>query len=326
MVNPKNKIQSKAVKLSVVHRFLCLEWSTGTGKTLAAVKIVDNILKSNPDAKGYLICKESTHKKNWLDDIKKHKKNKVAKAMKTILYASLKNQTEPADFVVLDECHALTPKRVQALKQVLNRGTRIIFLSATINKEKKSLMDTFCANRIHYDTISLNKAFELKLLPKPSLVVHRLNLNTEIVRDKHWEYVARKPKDKKSNKYKYCSHSEMTGMIKKSSKDWGVICHGTEQEHYDALTSQMAYYDKLSEDTKIPYPIRVGCRNKFLNIASQRKKFIAEVRHRPLKIWLRNLGWTIQGLYVSQAQYSKLKNLVQKVPCTLRTAVRIINI
>ena len=34
---------------------------------------------------------------------------------------------------------------------------------------------------------------------------------------------------------------------------------------------------------KIPYPIRTGCRNKFLNIASQRKKFIAEVKTQTVK-------------------------------------------
>ena len=86
----KNKIQLKAVNLSKIHRFLCLEWATGTGKTLGALKIVDNILKENPKATGYLICKESTHKKNWLSDIKKHKMTKVGKSMKTVLYASLK--------------------------------------------------------------------------------------------------------------------------------------------------------------------------------------------------------------------------------------------
>jgi CRISPR/Cas system-associated endonuclease/helicase Cas3 len=58
--NPKDKIQFRAVKLSVKHRFLCLEWSTGTGKTLASAKIVDRILEDKPDAVGYLVCKEST--------------------------------------------------------------------------------------------------------------------------------------------------------------------------------------------------------------------------------------------------------------------------
>lgn len=280
MTNPKTKIQSNAVKLSVKHRFLCLEWATGTGKTLAALKIVENILKTEPKAKGYLICKESTHKKNWVLDMKKHKKSKVSKALKTVLYASLKNQKDKADFIILDECHALTPLRIKALKKILQRGTKIYFLSATIPEDKKRIMNELCANRIHYYTISLNKAFDLNLLPKPSLVVHRVYLNKEIVRNKYWEYTARKPKGKA---IKYCTHKEQFMTIKNNHKDIGVICRGTEQEHYDALSKQMAYYQGLSEDMKIPYPVRTGCRNKFLNIASSRKKFIAEVKTQNVK-------------------------------------------
>lgn len=279
-MNPKDLIQSKAVKLSRKHRFLCLEWATGTGKTLAAVKIVDDLLKSNPKAKGYLICKESTHKKNWLLDLKKHNKSKVAKSMKTILYASLKNQKEKADFIILDECHALTPLRIKALKKILQKGTKILFLSATIPAEKKSLINVLCANRIHYYGISLNKAFELKLLPEPSLVVHKVYLNDKIVRGKLWEYRARKTK---GNITKHCSHKELFMVMKTYPKDIGIICQGTEKETYDALTKQMLYYQGLSEDMKIPYPIRTGCRNKFLNIASQRKKFIAEVKTENVK-------------------------------------------
>ena len=279
-MHPKNKIQSKAVQLSKKHRFLCLEWATGTGKTLGAIKIVDNILKENPDATGYLICKESTHKKNWVNDIKKHKKTKVEKSIKTVLYASLKNQKVKADFVILDECHALTPLRIKALKKILQKGTKIIFLSATIPEEKKHIINTLCANRVHYYTISLNKAFDLKLLPKPSLIVHKVYLNDKIVKGKLWEYTARKPKGKIT---KYCSHKDLFMAMKNYPKDVGIICQGTEQEHYDAITKQMVYYQGLSEDMKIPYPIRTGCRNKFLNIASGRKKFIAEVKTQTVK-------------------------------------------
>ena len=273
--NPKDKIQSNAIALSILHRFLCLEWSTGTGKTLGAIKIVENILNKKPNLKGYLVCKESTHKKNWVEDIKKHKKDSVGNSMKTILYASLKNQKDKADFIILDECHALTPKRVDALLGIVKRDTQIIFLSATIPDDKKQLMNSFCGGRIHYNTITLNDAFKLKLLPEPSLVVHKMNLNTEIVNGKKWEFVARKSKN---GAVQCCTHGGMYTMMKKLPKEIGITCLGTEQEHYDALTKQMSYYYELSQDYNIAYPIRTGCRNKYLNIASNRKKFLAEVK------------------------------------------------
>ena len=49
----KDKIQANAVELSKKNRFLCLEWCTGSGKTRASLKIVKNMLKDNPDLKGY---------------------------------------------------------------------------------------------------------------------------------------------------------------------------------------------------------------------------------------------------------------------------------
>jgi len=275
----KNKIQSKAVALSIIHRFLCLEWSTGTGKTLGALKIVENILKDNPKATGYLVCKESTHKKNWKLDISKHNMDVVGNSMKTVLYASMKKQTEKANFLILDECHALTPLRIKQLRSVLQRGTRIIFLSATIPKEKKALMNELC-KKVYYYTISLNKAFEMKLLPIPSLVVHKIYLKKEI-EGKIWDFSYRKPHKGKFTKY--CSHKDLFKTIKMYPKGFGIVCQGSEQEYYDGISKQMEYYRSLSEDMEVPYLVREGCRNKYLNLASRRKKFIAEVKTESVK-------------------------------------------
>jgi superfamily II DNA or RNA helicase len=276
----KNKIQSNAVELSKKHRFLCLEWATGSGKTLGSLKVAKNIVKDNPDAVGYLICKESTHKKNWLEDIKKHNMVKVGKTMKTVLYASLKNQKIKADYIILDECHALTPKRVASMQSILQRNTRIIFLSATIPDDKKVLMNDFCGYKIHYDIISLNEAFKLKLLPEPKLVVHGVRLSNKIVNGRLWDFTARKSKDGNIVK---CTHEGMFNAMKKHKKTVGIVCQGTEQQLYDAMTNQMSYYYELSQDMTIAYPIRTGCRNKYLNIASSRKKFLAEVKTRYVK-------------------------------------------
>lgn len=226
----RNQIQSKSVELSKTHQHLVLEWSTGCGKSLAAVKIVENILSKNPKAKGYLVCKESTHRKNWHDDIKKHRKLKILKNITTLLYASLHKYKDKADFIILDECHALTPKRIKNMMPLLHRDTKLIFLSATIPMDRQDAIKRLCTS-VHFDRIPLKKAIEMGLLPQPELVVHKMRLKA-----------------------------------------------GKEQKHYDKLTKSMAYYKDLSESLTVPYPVRNGCRNKFLNLGSQRKKYIAEVK------------------------------------------------
>ena len=281
MINEaKDKIQSNALKLSLKHRFLCLEWCTGTGKSFASMKIVKEILSLNPNATGYLVCKESTHRKNWIDDAKKHKMSKVLNSTKTILYASLKNQKKEADFIIFDECHALTPLRVSHLRNILNKGTRIIFLSATINDAKKQLINSLC-KKVHYYKIDLMKAIKLGLVPRPELIVHKMYLKKEI-EGKIWDFTHRKPK-KGTNITKYCLHKDLFKVINTYPKSVGIVCQGSEQEYYDAISNQMAYYKGLSEDLSIPYPVRNGCRNKWLNLASQRKKFISEVKTELLK-------------------------------------------
>ena len=188
----KDLIQSEAVRLSKIHQFLCLQWATGCGKTLATAKIIEEIQRLNPKATGYIVCKERTHVKNWSDDFTKHGKDHLMVNTKTVLYASLHKHTDKADYIILDECHAITQKRINALKQILQKGVKIIFLSATIPKEKEGLMISLC-KKIHFYTIDLNKAFELGLLPKPKLVVHKIRLKKDID-GQVWEYTIRKPK------------------------------------------------------------------------------------------------------------------------------------
>lgn len=98
----KDKIQEKALNLSKDNNEIVLEWATGTGKTLASVKIIDDIIKNNKSAFGYLICKESTHLKNWFDDIKLHGMEKILLNIDSLLYASLHKKIKKADFIILD--------------------------------------------------------------------------------------------------------------------------------------------------------------------------------------------------------------------------------
>lgn len=238
---------------------------------------MEDIISKKPDAVGYLVCKENTHKKNWKDDLIKHKKEFILDNTKTILYASLHKETIKADFVILDECHGLTLKRIKALKKILQKNVQIIFLSATIPDVKKSMIIRLC-RKVHFYTIDLNKAFELKLLPVPTLIVHRLHLKERrMFGEKEWNYVVRKPKNE-STVVKYCAHKDLKKTIKLSKKDWGITCLGSEKEYYEQATSQMDYYERLSSNYTLPIEVREGCRNKYLNIATVRKRFLAEVK------------------------------------------------
>lgn len=230
----RSKIQSNAVKLSKIHQHLVLEWSTGCGKTLAAAKIVQEILKKNPKAKGYLVCKESTHTKNWREDLKKHKIAKILEHTTVLLYASLKKHKKKADYVILDECHALTPARIKNMMPMLSPDTKLIFLSATIPEERKDAIKRLC-KKIKFDTITLVEAIELGLLPVPELVLHKVLL----------------------------------------TKD--------QQITYNEFSDNMKKAKDLSEALTAHHTTRNAARNRFLNLGSRRKNFIAEVKTERLR-------------------------------------------
>jgi superfamily II DNA or RNA helicase len=270
----RTEIQSKAIDLSKHHKDLVLEWSTGCGKTLAAVKIAQGLINFNHKAVGYLVCKESTHLKNWKNDIKKHRKLKILNNISTLLYASLHKPTKVADFIILDECHALTDKRISNIKNIIGKHTRLIFLSATITNEKKYLISKIAPNA-HYYSIPLIKAISLGLLPEPKLVVHRIQL----AESKHvdsWDFVFRKAKN--GFRTLKCKHSELFKVLKNVHKNTGITLQGSEKEYYTAITKQMSYYYELTQDYNIPAKVRTGCRNKYLNLGVQRKKFLSEIK------------------------------------------------
>lgn len=297
-IDIKNEVQSKAVELAKKHRFLCLEWSTSCGKTLASLKIVKDIIEDNPQAKGYIVCKESTHKKNWRDDITKHNMGIVEDASEMLLYASLHKCEYKADFVILDECHGLTEKRLNKLVKVFHRDTKVIFLSATIPKLKRKLINSRFRNKVHYYKIPLIKAIDLGLLPVPKIIVHKLKLRQDMG-NKKWKLVMRKPKKikKKLQPIHECHFKDYFKLMKSIPKTHGITCYGSEQEYYDKISSQMDYYYNLSRDTaNVPYLAREGCRNKWLNLALTRKKFIAEVKTSVV-------GWLVKGFRKDNSRF-----------------------
>jgi len=273
----RDKIQAKAVTLSKKHQFLCLEWATGCGKTLAAAKIAEDIIKVNKKAKGYIVCKEHTHRKNWKDDFIKHRKKDLLKNIEVILYASLHKYKDKADFVILDECHALTEKRVGSLKNILQKNVKLIFLSATIPLKKKMQINALCRNQIKYNKISLVQAFNFGLLPEPELIVHKFNLNKKHA-GKVWSHQMKKPKKGSEISYK-CNFKDYNTFKWKVPKGVGIICEGTEQEYYDGITAEIEKLKAISMDeANCNYLLKLNCRNKYLNLSTVRKRFIAEVK------------------------------------------------
>lgn len=274
MINAKkDAIQANAVELSRLHRCLVLNWSTGCGKTLATMKVLKDYLKQNPTAFGYLVCKESNHLSNWDEDIIKHKHQKTFTNTKKLLYASLHKETKLADYVILDECHGLTDKRVDALKRLIGPRTNVIFLSATIPDDKKILVQMTAKCIPHYDKISLTNAIDFGLLPTPKVFVHKAKLAND--GNRSYPYRIEKGKGKKVKLS--CKMGDMWKVLNTNPNiTLDVMCN--EAEYYQYVTGKMSFHYNKSQELGLPFNEKIKHKNLYLNLGSQRKRFIAQVK------------------------------------------------
>lgn len=176
-IERKISIQSKAVKLLYKYRRILLSWATGCGKTLGALKMIKLYHYNIPNIKGYIICKEHSHISNWEDDINTHGMQFINNISTKFLYASVHKYSEYGivDFMILDECHAITPKKLEHLKKMIGPKTVVIMLSATVSYDKSILLRQLTGSYHDYH-ISITKAIEEGILPTPKVFIHYYEL------------------------------------------------------------------------------------------------------------------------------------------------------
>lgn len=247
-IQQKNKIQEIAVKGSKAFPKLLLSWATGCGKTLGALKIIKEAFKVNPEMKGYLICKENSHLANWEDDIKEHSMEFFNNISEKFLYASLHKYEDKGvvDFLILDECHGVTDKRLKSLKKIVGPSTRIVYLSATVPDLRKQKLSYHLGGIREYH-ISISKAIEMGILPHPTLYIHYLQLDdTELVSNIRYK-----------NKY---NQFRTTPIL-------------TQKGIYDFITSHMEKYRTIWEEDREQW-----AKNKWVNLGNKRKTQMASFK------------------------------------------------
>ncbi len=266
----KDLIQNRAVMSAGKYQHLVLEWSTGCGKTLAAIKILEKIFEKNPNAQGYIVCKESTHINNWKEDMIKHGYSHFVDKCNFILYASL-HKCKKSDYVVYDECHALTPKKLEYARDIMHPGTRCIYLSATIPEHKKMLINSLSRYKAKYYTITLSEAIASGLLPEPKVIIHEVQLNP--LGERNLSFTLR---GNKKGQYVSVNYHDRWAALKQTKAGVIVVCN--EKEYYDLISDQMDYYQRKSENLSLNANFRRAYHNRYLNLGSQRKKFIGKIK------------------------------------------------
>lgn len=168
----KDEVQNNAVVLSESHPSLLLSLSTGVGKSLAAIKIIER----NSEEDWYILCKETNHIGNWYKEFITHQKEHLLPKIKIFCYDSLHKYVGTKANLVLDEGHAITPLRLDLIKQI--ESNKVIILSATVEDDKKDLLKQITGTLKEYH-ISISDAIKKGLLPPPKVFIVDVYLTEE---------------------------------------------------------------------------------------------------------------------------------------------------
>lgn len=277
----RDQIQQEVVDNSD-KRLIILDHCTGLGKSFSALKVID---RWKPK-KVLLLIAEIAHRKNWLEEIDKFNSmyNKNISIGTIECYASIKHyQDTEWDMVILDESHHLSDLRLSYLKTI--KADKYIALSATLSKDdihKLTTVTNTYFETIYYSKISLNKAINWRIIPKPQIYLLPLYLDNESKSEMIIEKWGTKSKRKTyhstiDNRWTYMAN-------RKKYPHTRLVMQATQQEKYDYIVQSMAYWKNRYDMTGQYY-----ARNLWLQAGSQRKRFLGELKTPYVKKLLEDL-------------------------------------
>jgi superfamily II DNA or RNA helicase len=140
-----------------------LEYATGVGKTRCGVLAASHFADKNDNLKVIILTPtETIRDRAWKDEFKKWGESKLfEKNVETIcIQSAYKLHGEHYDLVICDEIHnAIAPEYMKFFHN--NIYDKILGLSASISKEKRSILENICPV---IDSISTSKAVSLGLI------------------------------------------------------------------------------------------------------------------------------------------------------------------
>lgn len=173
-IKRKNQIQEKAVNYSKSYYCLLLNWATGCGKSLAAIKTMKAYNKPI-----YIVVAETNHINNWEKEFIKHGYKDLLENVTIFCYASIKKYKGTKDTIwVFDEAHHITDKKMAYFRKA-QKPYKILLLSATLPYKKKILYTSYLykvGGKLGNYNISLIKAIKWGLLPKPKITIFSMDM------------------------------------------------------------------------------------------------------------------------------------------------------
>lgn len=279
----RDELQEKYASYLLDEGNLIAAWATSTGKSLIAIKALDRLYDINPEFKALLVVAETEHKNNWRKEFIKflgeERTNTLLSNITVICYASLKNYRNTEwDVLICDEGHhIMSDLRISVLRTI--KAKRVLILSATLNKETVKTLESLFG-RFNITRVSLQKSIDNKYVPKPIIHCIALELDnknpTETV-EYNWGKKGRILADW-SERFKFLKE-------KNRFKGYTIVFKCTQREKYDHICEKYNYWKNIYMHN----PGNIGIKNRWLQLGSQRKRYLGELKTKLVKPLLDSL-------------------------------------
>lgn len=274
----REELQRKAVNMIKTHKLVALQWCTGLGKSKMAIDMANYL--ADKEFEEYeeplnvlLVVAETAHKSNWKIEFDRWGLKTDNVVMEC--YASLKKYRNSYwDLVIFDEAHHLgSDLRIDVLTELHARN--IILLSATLPDQVMQAV-TGVFGEFVTSKVTLKQAIAWGIIPKPKVYIIPLDLDnttSNCIIEEDW--------GKKDKRVTYrCKFSErwvyMKNKLKYPNVNLQISC--TPYQKYSYLSEKFDYWKKQFFKTR-----QERVKNKWLQVGSQRKRFLGELKTREVQ-------------------------------------------
>lgn len=255
----RNEIQ--ALCLEIPKGNVLLTWATRIGKMLGGLNCV------RQGEKVLIVSPTLLINQDWEQAIQRY----PGMDYKVICYASIQNELDQYDVVILDEVHHLSERVLSVLK---GWRARFIGLSGTLPYEPRMRWNKLTNQNFFEWTIALDQGINWGILPPPQVVCVGLELQND---KRVLLYHKGKDKKKKNEVVQYGYHK---GSLFNRSVNTLIQC--TEKEWNQLIEDDIAYWKSLEDNPNSnvsPYIIS----NNINRLGNERKRMLSQLKNKHIK-------------------------------------------
>lgn len=234
-----------------------LELATGTGKSKMALEKVKSLSKSGETL--LIVVPKVTLKKDWKNELNEWWKD-CPLNITFVTYYSFPKLIGEWDFVIFDECHHLSERCREALRDYTIRYS--VLCSATVGRNLKEEFRQIFPNLVSLKR-DLRDVIEDEILPDPRVYLMPLLLRQDVPTESIWKNKnGREP-------VLECSWADRWNFIRQ--KEFKVRIYCTECQYLDDLNSQIDYWKKRYMASR-----NEAIKNKWLKLCGDRLKWLSD--------------------------------------------------